>query len=546
MPTNVPKVSLTDAGYVAPAESAILAGVQADFNAAFGGNLDPNPATPQGQLATSQTAIIGAVNDQLLGVFNGVDPAYASGRMQDAIARIYFLTRRPPTATTLQVLCTGAVSTAIPTGTLLQDPATGAVYACLAGGVIQTLGNVTLTFANQVKGPAPVPGSLTIYRAVPGWDSAAVSSGVLGTDVESRAEFELRRQQSVEANSLNSIQAVRGAVLKVAGVSSAFVTENPNTYPIAVTPVATGTGAIAATTLTISAPVTGTIAVGQTVSGPGVTPGTTITGLGSGTGGAGTYTVNTSQTVSTATLQMGGVVLTQNTIYVCVAGTYASIDVANAILSKKPPGCGYVGNTTITAYDTTVAAFTPPGYPYSVTYQAAANVNIFVRASMINSAAIPANAQALLAQAIADAFSGADGGISAQIGQLVLPSRFYSGISKLGSWVQLLSLTIGSDAATPDAVVTGSIAGTTMTVSAVASGALAAGQVIEGTGITVGTTIVAQLTGSAGSTGTYSVSNSQTAGSTSINAFAVSSTQIQMRADQMPATSAPYVYLTLV
>jgi hypothetical protein len=67
------------------------------------------------------------------------------------------------------------------------------------------------------------------------------------------------------------------------------------------------------------------------------------------------------------------------------------------------------------------------------------------------------------------------------------------------------------------AVVTGAIAGTTLTVSAVASGTLQVGQVIAGTGVTVGTTITAALTGTGG-TGTYTVSVSQTASSTTITA----------------------------
>ena len=40
-----------------------------------------------------------------------------------------------------------------------------------------------------------------------------------------------------------------------------------------------------------------TLAVGETLSGTGVTAGTTITAFGTGTGGAGTYSVSTSQTV---------------------------------------------------------------------------------------------------------------------------------------------------------------------------------------------------------------------------------------------------------
>lgn len=64
--------------------------------------------------------------------------------------------------------------------------------------------------------------------------------------------------------------------------------------------------------------------------------------------------------------------------------------------------------------------------------------------------------------------------------------------------------------------VTGSIAGQIMTISAIGSGALAPGMVISGTGIAATTTILNQLTGTAGSTGTYTVSVSQTVASTTI------------------------------
>jgi len=61
------------------------------------------------------------------------------------------------------------------------------------------------------------------------------------------------------------------------------------------------TGSISTTTLNVTAVASGTLAVGQLVSGTGVTPGTMITALGTGTGGAGTYTVSLSQTVGAGT-----------------------------------------------------------------------------------------------------------------------------------------------------------------------------------------------------------------------------------------------------
>ena len=70
---------------------------------------------------------------------------------------------------------------------------------------------------------------------------------------------------------------------------------------------------------------------------------------------------------------------------------------------------------------------------------------------------------------------------------------------------------------TPTASFTGSISGTTLTVTAVSSGGLGVGQLINGTGVTSGTVITALGTGTGG-TGTYTVNNSQTVSSGSITA----------------------------
>ena len=60
---------------------------------------------------------------------------------------------------------------------------------------------------------------------------------------------------------------------------------------------------------------------------------------------------------------------------------------------------------------------------------------------------------------------------------------------------------------------TASIAGTTLTVTAVASGVLGQLDVIAGAGVTTGTQILAQLSGVAGSAGTYQLNASQTVAS---------------------------------
>ncbi len=62
------------------------------------------------------------------------------------------------------------------------------------------------------------------------------------------------------------------------------------------------TGAIAGTTLTVSVVSSGTLSIGQVLSGSGLTSGTRITAFLTGTGGTGTYTVDKSQTFASGAI----------------------------------------------------------------------------------------------------------------------------------------------------------------------------------------------------------------------------------------------------
>ena len=228
MTSNVPGVTYGPTGFVAPAETAILAGVLADINEAFGNSLNMALSTPQGQLGSSQAAIIGDADATFVLYANLVDPAFSYGRMQDAIGRIYFITRNPALPTTVAVLCTGLANTVIPAGAPIIDESNN-IYTATDGGVIGVGGSITLNFQCVALGPIACPaGTLNrIYQAIPGWDTVDnAADGVLGRNVETRSEFETRRQQSVAKNARGTIQAVQGAVLSVDGVLDAFSYQN--------------------------------------------------------------------------------------------------------------------------------------------------------------------------------------------------------------------------------------------------------------------------------------------------------------------------------
>jgi len=89
------------------------------------------------------------------------------------------------------------------------------------------------------------------------------------------------------------------------GVGTYTVSDSQTVASTAINSVASPaivTGSISGTTLTVSAVTSGTLKIGQTIEGSGVTDGTIITAFGTGSGGAGTYTVSASQTVSSRTI----------------------------------------------------------------------------------------------------------------------------------------------------------------------------------------------------------------------------------------------------
>ena len=228
MSTNVPSLKFDDTGVSLPAESDIVAGVFQDINDSFGGNINPSLETPQGQLSSSIAAAIADKNSQIAYLSNQLDPSYSSGRFQDAIGRIYWMERIAGQGTSVIATCTGLKGVVIPQGAQAKD-SSGNTYTSDSAGIIPDGGSINIPFTCTSIGPTPCPsGSLNvIYQRINGWDSINnASDGTLGRLVESRAEFEYRRKNSVAANAQGTNDAILGAVLAVPGVSDAYVTSN--------------------------------------------------------------------------------------------------------------------------------------------------------------------------------------------------------------------------------------------------------------------------------------------------------------------------------
>ena len=440
-----------DTGPVLPPDSDILNGALSDWNTAVGYPLNPALETPQGQMASSLSAIVSGNNAQWAALINNIDPATASGIMQDAIGNIYFMTRKPAQATAVNVLCVGLIGTPIPLGTQVTDSSQN-VYTCIQDGVIPASGNITLEFQNNAYGPIPCPaGTITnVYRAIPGLDAVSnIADGVLGNVVESRADFEYRRYNSVAVNANGILGAVMGAVFAVPGVLDCYATQNT----LSVLSGAACTGSISGSTLTITGSSVGKIEQGQMVVGAGVVAGTYINGLGSGTGGAGTYTVNISQFVASESLicAVGGIQLLPHSIYIAAYGGNPQL-IGNAIYTKKGNGADYNGNTTVMVTDNGNGLYTLPYPSYKVTFEVPTPTPILFNVLMQYSTGVPANAIALIKAAITKAFNGLDGGQPARIGSVNFASRYYACIASLGPWTMIYEIKIGITTANLDSV----------------------------------------------------------------------------------------------
>lgn len=448
--TAVPDIQFTDAGLVLPLESAVLAGVQSDINGAFGNKLNfTTNKTPQGQLATSTAAIIADKNDQFALFVNQVDPDTNDGFMQDAIARIYFLNRKPGVATVVQCVCIGALGTVIPVGAQAQDTS-GNLYLCTQAGTIPVSGTITLPFANVVFGPIACPANtLTqIYQAIPGWDTINnPSDGVVGANVETAAEFRVRRDQSVALNAHGSLPAIYAAVFDVPNVIDVYATENVTNAPIVV----------GSTNYTLK-PHSVYVAV---------------------TGGDSNAIAQAIWTKKDLGADMNG----NTNVTVTDDSGYSFPQPSYVITYETPPNVAFnfiVNIKNSAALPSTIVA--------DVTAAIAAQFNGVVGA--------------LLPNGIVAQTSGA----RVRIGSLLLAASFY-GVTATCEGpaipVQVLSIFLGSVFSGHATLVVGS---EVITITGVTSGSLTAGSAIAGTQIPGGTTIVQQLTGTPGGVGTYQMS----------------------------------------
>jgi hypothetical protein len=363
-------------------------------------------------------------------------------------------------------------------------------------------------------------------------------SGAVGNLVESQQAFELRRQQTVAANSSQMIQSVQGALLSIP-VASAYCYDNAtnstvvtggvtipaNSIFVSVSPgsataaqiakaiwskkgggsgyygMSTVTASISGNTLTIGAVLTGAVAIGQTLfDTTGVLTGNPQITAGSGT----SWTINGSaQTVASETLYL-------------IASGSQGVNVQDTSNGYQIP------------YPTYVVAYAP-----------AINIPFAVTVNLKNSLQVPSNVVQLVQAAVGAAYAGT-GGTAMAIGATVFASNCFAAIAALGAWAQIVSVFIDCTSTAVVSHTACTIAGTTLTVS-------------SGTSVAIGQTVL-DLTGNvlpgtqivSGSGTSWVVSLTQTVASETMYFVNPASAQVTPNINQYPTLAPGNVGVNLI
>ena len=225
-------------GFYADDTETVRAAVAADWVAAFhkDGQVDLNtdPETPAGQLIDSQTAAITEKDTELLYLCDQFDPTKNEGIFQDAIAKIYFLSRKAATPSTTTITVRGLSGTVIPVNAQVMSSADDTIWQNVAAFTIGADGTGSGVFRCTTEGLiSAAAGTLTrIMTVVAGWDTATNEhAAVVGTLEENRGQFELRRYASVALNSRGTAASVYARIMQLEDVIGCVVRENKTNQP---------------------------------------------------------------------------------------------------------------------------------------------------------------------------------------------------------------------------------------------------------------------------------------------------------------------------
>lgn len=209
---------LTDEGFIPKTLDIILDEIEAALRATFGAYINTETPSVFGQIkdifAEREVLLWELAED----VYNSQYPSTAEGTSLDLVASLTGLTRLPAAASTVTITLTGTDGTVIPVGTVFsvanntdikfatdEETTIGATptdVECTAtetGVLVAAAGTVTVI-------DNPISGLTSITNA---------ADAVTGRDIETDAEFRIRRNNRLQISLAGPLEAIRSAILEL-------------------------------------------------------------------------------------------------------------------------------------------------------------------------------------------------------------------------------------------------------------------------------------------------------------------------------------------
>lgn len=219
--------TVTAEGISAPDYQTVLDTITGYFQQIYGSDAYLEPDSKDGQMVALVALAIHDANNTAISVYRSFSPATALGDALTSNVKINGITRRAATNSTVDLLLTGTVGTAITNGSVRDT--NSVVWNLPATVVIGSDGTVVATATCANSGAvAAVAGSVNgINTPTRGWASVTNPLvATVGVAAETDAELRVRQSQSVALASLTPFDAVDGAIANVEGVTRHKLFEN--------------------------------------------------------------------------------------------------------------------------------------------------------------------------------------------------------------------------------------------------------------------------------------------------------------------------------
>jgi uncharacterized phage protein gp47/JayE len=219
--------TVTAEGISAPDYQTVLDTITGYFQQIYGSDAYLEPDSKDGQMVALVALAIHDANNTAISVYRSFSPATALGDALTSNVKINGITRRAATNSTVDLLLTGTVGTAITNGSVRDT--NSVVWNLPATVVIGSDGTVvaTATCANSGAVAAEAGSVNGINTPTRGWASVTNPlAATVGVAAETDAELRVRQSQSVALASLTPFDAVDGAIANVEGVTRHKLFEN--------------------------------------------------------------------------------------------------------------------------------------------------------------------------------------------------------------------------------------------------------------------------------------------------------------------------------